>query len=126
MVADTYHQAYGGTGLTSGGKPIRAGGKPGRTDPRGNAASRRARKTKLLSDPQFHHNEVGKDVLCSHCSRPLEFRALEQDREKPGGPYAYHNIIPSCRNCNLEKKNDPNWTGPNPTQPTRKPLGNDQ
>jgi len=91
---------------------IRAGGKPGRTDPRGSSYNRRRRKEKLLSDPQFHHNEIGKDVSCVHCGTMLTYDTVESDRKQPGGPYAYHNIQPACRTCNLARTNDTTWKGP--------------
>lgn len=89
-------------------KKIRAGGKPGRVDPRGNSKSRRARKIKLLNDQQWGGN--GKTVPCVHCGKPLDEKTVEQDRIKPGGPYAYHNIQPACTSCNKRRSNNENWS----------------
>lgn len=94
---------------------IRAGGKPGRVDPRGNSASRRRRSEKLVTDPQWKGN--GKSVPCVHCGKvvhknPPKDRPdlkLEQDRKVPGGPYAYHNIQPSCPDCNKRRSNNSDW-----------------
>jgi hypothetical protein len=93
---------------------IRAGGRPGRTDPRGNAANRRRQKEKLLTDPNFKHNEDHPvpNVHCVHCGNMLTYDTLERDRVQPGGPYAYHNLQPACRACNLRRSNNTTWKGP--------------
>jgi hypothetical protein len=88
-------------------KKIRPGGRPGRTDPRGNSRSRRVRKLKLLSDPKYGGN--GTHVNCVHCGKQLDEKTVEQDRIKPGGPYAYHNVQPSCKDCNKRRSNNENW-----------------
>lgn len=103
-------------GRTKGamGGNIRAGGRPGRSDPRGSSYSRRARKTKMLSDPNFHRRPgtEGKNVNCTHCGRELNFHTVEADRKIPGGPYAYHNVQPSCRECNLRRSDKEAWVHP--------------
>src|SRR6185437_8063130 len=93
---------------------MRAGGSPGRTDPRGSAAARRARKNWMLSSPQFKRTPgtEGHQVQCTHCSKPLTFDTVEADRIKPGGPYARHNVQPACRSCNLGRSNNEHWKGP--------------
>jgi 5-methylcytosine-specific restriction endonuclease McrA len=100
--------------LTTGGRPIRAGGRPGRTDPRGNSYTRRARKNWMLTSPQFERTPgtEGHEVMCTHCKTPLTFDTVEADRKVPGGPYARHNVQPACRNCNLQRSNNPTWKGP--------------
>lgn len=97
---------------------IRAGGRPGRTDPRGNSESRRRRKEKMLNDSQFKHTEShsAPNVHCVHCDTMLTYDTVEADRKKPGGPYAYHNVQPSCRNCNAARSNNPAWKGPSAAQ----------
>jgi len=75
-------------------------------DHRGSAASRRARKLWLLR--VFGNGET---CECVHgCGTILTFATLEQDRIVPGGPYRRENLQPSCRPCNEQRSNDPNWT----------------
>jgi len=86
---------------------IRAGGHPGRVDPRGSSVSRKRRKTKLLNDPA--HGGTGTTVPCAHCGVKLDEKTVQQDRKKPGGSYAYHNIQPACATCNKRRSNNENW-----------------
>lgn len=97
-----------------GGK-IRAGGKPGRSDPRGNSYTRRARKEWMLK-PESGFGGTGTEVLCTHCHTPLNYDTVEADRKEPGGPYARHNIQPACRSCNLSRSNKEHWTPPKAQQ----------
>lgn len=84
-------------------------------DPRGNSVSRGRRADKLITDPKWKGD--GKVVPCVHCGLHVErkppegeeHRKLEQDRIEPGGPYAYHNIQPSCPSCNKSRSNNPDW-----------------
>src|SRR5258708_170027 len=87
-------------------------------DARGNNEARARRSEKLLSDPQFHHTEVGKDVHCAHCGTMLTYErgsksnTLEQDKRNPSKGYKYENIQPSCRSCNINRSNDIGWVHP--------------
>ena len=80
---------------------MRNGGKPGRTDPRGNSRNRRARKLRMLNDPRF--GGTGDQVPCVHCGEPQTYDSVEADRIVPGGTYAYRNVQPSCRDCNIQR-----------------------
>lgn len=81
-------------------------------DHRGSAASRRARKTWLLS-PDAGFGGDGTTVPCAHrCGAVLTFATVEADRIIPGGPYARHNVQPACRDCNLARSDNLAWTGP--------------
>jgi len=42
----------------------------------------------------------GCNVTCVHCGALLNFATVEADRIVPGGPYARHNVLPSCGPCN--------------------------
>jgi hypothetical protein len=77
----------------------RAGG-----DKRGNAAQRRARKRRLLA-----YWGDGSTCPCIYCSRPLDFDSVEADRILPGGSYAFANVIPACRECNVARLNKSLW-----------------
>jgi hypothetical protein len=84
----------------------RAGG-----DKRGSAASRRARKTWMLSQPQWQ-NEArgtvpGESALCAlGCGDLVTFATVEADRIIPGGSYRRANVQPACRPCNLARSDD--------------------
>ena len=103
-------------------KKIRAGGKPGRVDPRGSSKSRNTRAGKLTGTVSLRKGEKNWGgsagaVSCVHCGKkvfkdPPKDRPdlkLHQDRINPGGPYAYHNIQPSCPSCNQRRSNNPDW-----------------
>jgi hypothetical protein len=64
-------------------------------DHRGSAESRRLRKLWLLRT-----YGDGFNVVCVHCSTLLNFATVEADRIVPDGPYARHNVLPSCGCCN--------------------------
>jgi hypothetical protein len=91
------------------GGRLRAGGHLGRSDPRGNSASRRARVTWMKS-AESGYGGNGSVVPCVHCGTPTE--NPEADRIRPGGPYRRNNIQPSCRSCNLARTNNAAWQGP--------------
>lgn len=78
-------------------------------DHRGNAASRRARKLWMLAQARWNGN--GAECDCVHCGGRLTFATVEADRIVPGGPYARHNIQPSCRACNLARSDNAAWVG---------------
>jgi hypothetical protein len=81
---------------------MRNGGQPGRTDPRGNSRNRRARKLRMLSDPNF--GGTGTTVPCVHgCGTILDYDSVQADRKIPGGTYAYRNVQPSCQDCNIQR-----------------------
>lgn len=90
-------------------KPMRPGGEK-----RGNSYARRARKNRLLSDPQFQHTESHSEpnVHCEHCGTMLTYATVESDRKDPKQGYAYHNIQPACRSCNLARSNNTSWVPP--------------
>lgn len=90
-------------------KPKRAGGEK-----RGNSADRRRRKEKMLSDPQFKHTESHEspNVHCVHCGHMLTYDTVEADRKDPSQGYAYHNVQPACRSCNLARSNNTSWVHP--------------
>lgn len=64
----------------------------------------------MIKDPA--HGGNGSTVPCVHCGTKLDFKSVEQDRKVPGGPYAYHNVQPSCKRCNQTRSNNPDWEGP--------------
>jgi hypothetical protein len=51
---------------------------------------------------------------CEWCAALLTWRTVTADRLNPGGPYARHNIVPSCLSCNEERGDSTTWvyTGP--------------
>lgn len=82
----------------------RAGG-----DKRGNAAARRASKTRLLSDPRWQADITlpGTSCMCAwNCGTVLTFATVERDRVAAGGSYRYANLQPACRPCNLARSDD--------------------
>lgn len=82
----------------------RAGG-----DHRGGAPDRRRRKHWMLTE--FGD---GTTCACVHCGSALTFETLEADRIIPGLPcYAAWNIQPSCRRCNAQRSNNPEWSRTN-------------
>jgi len=88
----------------------RAGG-----DKRGSAASRRARKTWLLSQPQWQDASKGtvpgESCMCVfECGTVLTFATVEADRIIAGGSYRRGNVQPACRPCNLAKSDDDTLT----------------
>lgn len=99
----------------------------GAGDKRGSAKARRDRSNKLLNDKQFRHetgtgwpgaSKTPPNVHCVHCGTMLTYErgsksnTLEQDKKDPSGTYAYKNIQPSCRTCNIRRGNDTTWKGP--------------
>lgn len=86
--------------------PIRHGG-----DKRGSAASRRARKTWMLSEEAGFGGD-GVKVACVHGGEILDFSTVEADRKDPMGPYARWNVQPSCAYHNKQRSNNINWVGP--------------
>jgi hypothetical protein len=76
---------------------MRAGG-----DRRGSSKDRARRKQWLLD--AFGD---GSSVRCIHCSTSLDRTNVEADRIIPGGPYARHNIVPSCSPCNKKRGTKP-------------------
>lgn len=78
----------------------RAGG-----DSRGNSYQRRSRKRRLLA--RFGD---GYSCPCAHCGASLTYASVESDRIIQGGSYAFANIVPSCRGCNLDRGDNPLWT----------------
>jgi hypothetical protein len=88
------------TAAATASRPARHGG-----DHRGSAADRRARKNWMLATWGD-----GVKCPCVHCKAMLDFEAVEADRIIPGGPYARHNVQPSCRACNLARSDDASWT----------------
>lgn len=83
--------------------------RAGKKDKRGNSYDRHARKRWLLS-PESGFGGNGKRVPCIHgCGTVLTYETIEADRIQPGGTYARTNVQPSCRPCNIERGNNPNW-----------------
>src|SRR5262245_21896986 len=80
----------------------RAGGEK-----RGNSYDRRRRKEWMLE-----HFGDGTTCLCIHCLKTLAFDTLEADRIVPGGSYRRENIQPACRECNLDRSDNPDWVAP--------------
>lgn len=76
-------------------------------DKRGSAASRRARKTYLLS--AFGD---GTSVACVHCGVSLTFATLQADRIIPGGSYRRDNVQPSCARDNIARSDNAAWISP--------------
>lgn len=75
-------------------------------DKRGSAASRRVRKTWMLS-PVAGFGGNGETVKCAlGCETVLTFATVEADRIVPGGSYRRENVQPACRPCNLARSDD--------------------
>lgn len=86
--------------------------RAGKPDRRGNSTDRRNRKHWMLSQAAgFGGN--GLQVPCVHCDETLTYETVEADRVEPGGSYRRSNVQPSCRPCNIERSNDPDWISPN-------------
>lgn len=81
---------------------MRAGG-----DRRGSNKDRAARKTFLLTAPQWGGD--GTKVGCVHCGRMLGRDEVEADRIIPGGSYRRENIQPSCGPDNKARSNKIDW-----------------
>lgn len=73
--------------------------------------NRRARETNTISDlteKQWKNILKMFDHKCAYCGKP--FNKLEQDHIIPvlnGGDTTLHNVVPSCRRCNLKKSTKP-------------------
>jgi hypothetical protein len=52
----------------------------------------------------------GASCPCVHCRKSLTFETVEADRIVPGGPYARHNVQPACRDCNLRRSDNAEWS----------------
>lgn len=80
-------------------------------DPRGNSKDRAARKTWMLTSPQFHRRPgtEGTNVNCTHCGRELNRQTVQADRIDPAGTYKRENVQPACESCNIRRGNDTSW-----------------
>lgn len=72
---------------------------------RGNSTDRRRRKLWML----LHFGD-GNSAPCTHCGVALNYSSIEADRIIPGGSYRRDNVQPACRDCNLSRSNNPDWT----------------
>jgi hypothetical protein len=77
---------------------------------RGSNKDRAARKTFLLTAPQWGGN--GTHVPCVHCGTLLNREQVQADRIIPGGSYRRENIQPSCGPDNKSRSNKIDWTPP--------------
>lgn len=74
---------------------------------RGSNKDRAARKTFLLTAPQWGGN--GTHVGCVHCGTLCSREVVQADRIIPGGSYRRTNVQPSCPGCNKARSNKIDW-----------------